>query len=645
MLLNMVQKVRSLTLIKIGNVLLFFLAFSILARADEINVKATVDRNQMRPGDTFTYSISISADGSTSFDQPRLPDLSGFEIISSWSGSEMRGTFVNGQVQTQRMQNFNYMLSATLEGKFTIGAAEVVVNGKTMRTNPIQIQVSASAPQGPSLGQNPSGPQPGQDEEDGDNFEEDLFSQLLRRRMQPGNPRGGGNLADTKDSFFIHVEVDKDKVFQGEQVTASWYLVARTQIADIDTLKYPELTGFWKEDIELATRLNFRPEVIKGIQYQKALLASYALFPIKAGVAQIDPYRAKCRVIGQNMIGFPREAQIVKDSNAIPITVLPLPETGKPENFTGGVGEFTLSAKTDVTAVKANTPVTLKVRIEGRGNAKMIDFQKLNFTNQVQVYDTKSEMKFFPNGRSYKEFETLLVPKEPGELKIPPLQFAFFNPEQKKYYTQSTNEIVIQVQPGEGRGISPEQMQFADTKPSEKKLILPGILLADEKAFEFSLAQQTGAWGALFALSVLGLGLYIHRQLASREKREDLKHQIKRRMAHIESRLNRGDWRGVGVEATNLIGTVLGEVAGLGGAAFEFDKLVEKSPPSFKRDVAPQIKTLMAKLEAVGFAPEGVVGSLRQKSELKKLLADVEKLLLAAAKYDFTAAETESETA
>lgn len=636
----MARKERRLPLKKIGKFLssYFIILLSLATWADDVTVKASVDRNQMRPGDTFTYSVSITAQGSTSFDQPKLPDLSSFEVLSTWSGSEMRGTFVNGQVQTQRSQTFNYMLSAKREGQITIGAAEVVVSGQALRSNPIQVIVSADAPEASSRAQRPRNDQDIMDQIDQD--EEDLFSQLLNRRFRQ-QPRAIQPV-DPNEAFFIHVETDKTSVYRGEQVVVSWFLVTRAQIADIDTLKYPSLSGFWKEDIEVATRLNFQPVVIEGVQYQKALLASYALFPIKAGVATVDSYKAKCRVVSQSMLGMPRDTQITKESENIKIEVKELPDKGSFAEFSGGVGEFTVTGKVDANTIKANVPVTLKIRIEGRGNAKLVDLPKIILPESVQIYDTKSEVKFYPNGRSYKEFETLIVPKLAGEFKIPPVSFVFFNPEQKKYYEQSTQEFNIQVEGADLSGtIASTNINSPEVKTVEKKLVLPGMLLSAEQSSSFTTAQTVGLWGLLFFITAAGLGGYGFKEIARPEKREDLKRQVKRRVTEIELVLEKGDWRKVGAQSTNLIYAVLAEVAGLAGASFEFDKLVEKAPPSFKRDLAPQIKTLMSKLELVGFAPEGVVGKLKDKNELKQLLNEVSKVLTEATRYDFSSQENE----
>jgi BatD DUF11 like domain len=612
--------------------IVFVVSFAAIS-ADEVNVTATVDRNQMRPGDTFTYSISVTSTGSISSDQPKLPDMSAFDLINSWSGSEMRGSFANGQVQTQRTQTYNYQFVANREGKYTLGAAEVVAGGQTIRTNPIQLTVTPGAPQAPSQAQQGGGnPAPGDDDED------DVFTQMLQRRLrQFARPTPGLPNAASGDIFFVRVDTDKKKVYAGEQIVVSFYLVTRGQIVDIDTLKYPDLKGFWKEDIEIATRLNFQPEVINGIAYQRALLASYALFPISPGKAEIDSYRAKCRVVVANSMGMPSNQDMVKESETIPIEVLPLPEAGKPAAFSGGVGEFSAVAQVDSPHVKAGQPVTLKVRIDGRGNAKVIDFPKLDLGANIQVYDPKINMKFFPNGKSYKEFETLIVARAPGELKIPSISFSYFNPELKTYAEAKTSEITVQVDPGDGNNtIAPQKLEAPTiTKTNDEPRSLPDLVLAPSETSTVSMAKQLGLWSALFLFTILALIGYAYRIFGAGQKRQNLRERLDARLRDIEGSMSRGEWRKVGVQASELITSVLGDIAGLGGASFEFSKLVEKAPPSFKRELAPPLDALMQRLAVVAYAPEAVVGGLKEKSNLQKLLDETRQLLIKAAEYDF----------
>src|SRR5262249_33397605 len=157
-----------------------------------------------------------------------------------------------------------------------------------------------------------------------------------------------------------------------------------------------------------------------GIVYQKALLASYALFPIKEGTSTIDPYRAKCTVSVPAAFGFSRPYVFTKASRPVPIQVLEIPTANRPANFTGAVRKFTAQARTDQTTVVAHQPLSIKLRFEGRGNAKLIDLPALSLPPSFEIYDTKNDSKFFKDGTSYKEFELVLIPREAGDMTLAP---------------------------------------------------------------------------------------------------------------------------------------------------------------------------------------------------------------------------------
>src|SRR5690606_19867367 len=95
---------------------------------------------------------------------------------------------------------------------------------------------------------------------------------------------------------------------------------------------------------EMATRLNFEQVLIEGIPYSRALLVSYALFPISAGKAIVDPYKAKCTVLTPNAFGFGKPYVFTKASRPIQINVKEVPSASRPPNFTGAVGKYALTA-------------------------------------------------------------------------------------------------------------------------------------------------------------------------------------------------------------------------------------------------------------------------------------------------------------
>lgn len=614
---------------------LFFMMMLINAQslyAQGIDVFATVDRNDMAIGDTFTYSISVSSENSLNLEQPRLPDLSGFELLNSWTGTQSQSTFVNGSFQVKQTRSFNYMLAATEAGKHSIGAAQVVVEGKVYNTKPITVSVSDSPSTAPQARGGGGGSPRDQLEE-----MEDVFNQLLERNMpgfrtQPVNPN---------EAFFIQVEVDKKEAYVGEQVTASWYLYTRGQIRDIDTLKYPSVNGFWKEDIELATQLNFQQEIVNGLVYKKALLASYALFPLKAGTSVIDPYKAKCTVVTPSNFGFGRPYQFTKASKTVNIKVKELPKDNRPPSYSGAVGDFQIRAELDQKTVPVNQPVTLKIRFEGEGNAKLIDLPALNLPPELELYDTQSDSKFFRDGRSYKEFQLLVIPRQQGEHIIPPVSVGAFNPRTGQFYTQSTPEIKLMATPGDGQqAIASSPLSAGGTKSGPQGPVMPGLMLEWSEASATGIGSKAVVWSLIYGLILITLSWKGARELGWLSGDRDVLKLMKPKFAKLHGFAEKGLWRDVGTQGTNLIYFTLGEISGLGGASQELEKLLLKSPPSVRRELGEGLKKQLNYFETLSFAPEEAIGSLKEKKTLKAKVKEVEKMLVKAV----TLAEKREET-
>ena len=352
---------------KIGSFMLFSLLFSLCAFGNTI-VQSTVDRNEVPMGETITLRVQVRTEGVVDTQEPRVPQLNGFDLLNTWTSSSTSSRLVQTgggmTFETIVEKTFNYMLAPKRKGVLTIGAFEVTVDGKVFSTKAISIRVIGS-------GQNLADQKPNENDE-----AHDRFSQLLQERKEQG--KGYRSMPrNTKEAFFIQVAIDKKEAYEGEQVLAKWYIYARGQLEHIDRLKFPTLKGFWKEDIEAAPTLNFRQEVINGVVYRKALLASHALFPIKSGQAVIDEYKVKAivRLATGNfgLFTFGRPYSYTKSSERVKVKIKPLPAEGRPGDFSGAVGNFQMQASIEGDSFPVNQPFSLKVRFEGKGNAKLIE--------------------------------------------------------------------------------------------------------------------------------------------------------------------------------------------------------------------------------------------------------------------------------
>jgi hypothetical protein len=449
---------------------------------------------------------------------------------------------------------------------------------------------------------------------------------MLQRHF-PG-AQGGQQVtppSNPNEAFFIQAAVDKHKAYVGEQVTVGFWLYTRGQIRDIDTLKYPDLKSFWKEELEMSTRLNFEQAVVNGIVYQRALLVSYALFPIKAGKAKIDPYKAKCTVLTPSTFGFGRPYAFTKASKEIEIDVEDVPSQGRPANFTGAVGHFRATAAFEPVTGITNQPVTLRVRFEGQGNAKLIELPKLDLPPSFEFYDQKSQAKFMKDGTSYKEFEVLIIPREPGVFNIPPVQMAVFDPDTKRFMTAATQPLNITVTGQAGTAAPPPSAVKGSPQsnsPGEPQLPGPSGTL-----------ETAGAHGsfvsllltiAIFAGVIAFLAYTAWKRLRSKPKKLSLQLVLNRRLKNIRALLDGKEYRKAGVEMTNAAYYVLGQLSDLGGASRELSALLEKTPPSLRNELSGQIRDLLAQCEALSFAPETLIGDMTSSAKLEALVKQFE---------------------
>ncbi len=655
---------------RIGNVLLglsLIFGFS-FAMAAGTTVSATVDRSEMSLGDTFTLSVIASSDEDVEAQDPRIPDLDGFEMLNNWQSTAVAQKLVNTgsgmQFQTQRRKEFHYMLSPKRLGVLSLPAIEVNVSGKVFRTQPIVIKVAqgdGNSQQGSQQGRTrPRGVQRPTFEdpfEAMDRAEEDMFNQLLNQRQRllqmqqqgrggaPDENRFNGQAAEMpnaafrslptnpNEAFFIGVEVDKTEVFEGEQVTVNWYIYTRGQMETLDRLKFPSLKGFWKEIIEEVPSIQFSEEIVGGVPWKKALLASHALFPIKAGTAAIDEYKIKSRVrTATQGWGYMGKAfEYTKSSSRIPIKVKPLPIEGRPSDFTGAVGQFEVHASVEnAAALPVNQPLSLKIRFEGAGNAKLIDLPVLNLPPGLEQYDSKSESKFFKNGRSFKEFEVLLIPRQEGELIIPGLSVSMFDPSSQKYYTRTTESISLKIvnnpnaPVGESSRLGDASKQAAVAKPIDR---LPDVLLNFSPSAEAQVWTNPWVWVLVFGGILAVLSLKLLRVLGWHERRQTLQELVQKRYKKIDLAMAANDHRKVGAEMTNVFYVVLAEVAGASGAAEEIHILLNQIPPSLRRDHGDEIVKSFEVFQTLSFAPDEMLGSLKDPEALKTHLEKAKKVI------------------
>jgi hypothetical protein len=129
------------------------------------------------------------------------------------------------------------------------------------------------------------------------------------------------------------------------------------------------------------------------------------------------------------------------------LKVLSLPTQGRPNDFSGAVGDFQVSSDTSATRVAAGDPLTLHLRISGVGNFDRVDSTMFDHLDHWKTYPPKSS--FTPSdtagNKGEKVFEQPLIAALPGEQSIPALEFTYFNPRTQRYERAHTQPIRVTV--------------------------------------------------------------------------------------------------------------------------------------------------------------------------------------------------------
>lgn len=390
---------------------------------------ANVSSNAVGLDEQFQVSFTLNASGKAF----QAPSFSDFMVLSGPNQSSSM-QFVNGSMS--QSISFTYYLQPKAGGTFKIGSATIQAGGKTLKTNPITITVG----KGSAASGNKSG---------GSGNEESLQAQLAK-------------------NIFITAVADKTKAYRGEGIVVTYKLFTRVDLIDLGNLKMPVLEGFWSQDLEQVKELKMHEETIDGVRFGVAVLKKSILFPQRAGKLLVDKMQSEAvvRVRAQRRAasndpfadflddpffgGGSQDVKYTISSAPIAINVIPLPENAPP-SFSGAVGNFTLQAFLDKTTTNANEPVTLKIKVSGNGNLKLIDPLKLQLPPDIETYEPKISDNNSASAEGVsgtRTFEYLLIPRRAGVYKINALDFSFFDLSKKQYTTLHSNEFELKVLKG-----------------------------------------------------------------------------------------------------------------------------------------------------------------------------------------------------
>lgn len=401
-----------------------------VAFADEISFVASAP-NAVVVGQQFKLSYKVNRGNAKEL---HIPSIDGFTILMGPSRSSSSSySNYNGQVTSTVSLTYTYILKAEKEGTFTLPAATTEVEGKQVKSNSVEIKV----------------------------LPQDKHQAGSQTSAQSG---GSGSSAEIgKNDLFMTAILNKTKIFEQEAVLLTYKVYSAVNLTSLNG-KMPTLKEFHIQEIDLPQQKEWQLEHYNGRNYRALTWRQYLLFPQQSGEIEI-PSVAFEGIVAQQVRtsmdpfdmffnGGSQYVEVKKTLNtpALKLKVENLP-SGKPEGFSGGVGEFNIKSSLSASEVKANEAVTMRITISGVGNMKLLKTPEVNFPADFEVYDPKVDNNFSvkSNGLSgNKIIEYLVIPRHAGTFTIPSVKFSYFDVKQQQYKILETEPYTLTVAKGKG---------------------------------------------------------------------------------------------------------------------------------------------------------------------------------------------------
>jgi BatD DUF11 like domain len=428
------------------------------AVADDPLVYATIQPAQITLGESARFTITNLGDVAAPITMPVVSGLQ-FEII----GRTRQIEIINGT--TLPSTSIVVRVTPQMAGIFSIP-------GVTPKSQPLVLQVnalpgSAGAPR--LSGSQAPRPPP-----------------ILSGASIPK----GVHLSED-GSAYVKLSAPRREVYVGESIPVEIELGMRSGfVTSLNGL--PKLTG---DDFTL-NYLSHQPERSeKMIDGQAFVLLTWrsvlsvvkpGSFPLSAEVPLTVKIRTRPRresalddqfgdPFWQNFFGASVPKDINVQSPAQELKVLALPAEGRPADFHGAIGNFTIES--DVSPAKADVgdPLTLTMRVVGSGNFDRVDSTMLDHLEHWKTYPPKSTFNTSDplRHKGEKVFEQPLIASQPGAQTVPPLSFTYFDPSTKRYETARTAPLPVTISPS-----------LADSTLTAPQVAASGASAAANKAAE-----------------------------------------------------------------------------------------------------------------------------------------------------------------
>ncbi len=363
-----------------------------------VTVRVRLDPPRVELGQAADLAVEVQGTQNAAMPSVPAPDGVGVRYV----GPSTQLSIVNGKTSSSVTHHFTVV--PRREGTFALGPITLQADGQVLQAGTATLQVApgaaAAAPAGEQL------------------------------RLELAVPR---------TSVYLHERVPFTVTLR----------VGDVRVSDV---QYPRVPGdgFTVEPFGQPSQ---RQESRDGGTFQVVEFRG-ALTPARTGTVTVGPASMSMSRVTERanarhgfFFGGMTEEPFELASQPVVLDVLPLPDEGKPADFSGAVGRFALEVRAAPHDVVAGDPVTLTYTISGDGDSSSVAPPALAGNDALRVYPVQPASAAPGAPAGARRFEQVVIPQQPGTLRLPPVRFSWFDPEAHAYRSAEQPAITLTVRP------------------------------------------------------------------------------------------------------------------------------------------------------------------------------------------------------
>ena len=425
----------------VKKILILFLAFSSFVLSAQVNFEATVSKSKLALNERLRIDFVMNQNG----DNFSPPEFENFQIIGGPNQS-IKTSYVNGERKFSK--TYSYFLKPLKKGKLKINQASIEIDGEIYKSLQIEVLITDSVKQ-------PS----------------DSVTQYYN-----------------DDDIELRALISKGSPYLNEPITVVYklYYKAPINISDARETETPKFKDFWSQIIKIP-QLNVKREIYKGQNYNVVEWRKVVLYPQKVGELEISPLSLNLvldvptdkRDFFGNVI-YDQTSQMIS-TGMRRIIVKDLPQLGKPDSFSGAVGNFEFDVILNKNSLRATESFQAELKVKGKGNLKLFDLPDILVPNSMELFEPEREELISTNlsgmSGSVSKFFTI-IPRFQGNFPIEEVEFSYFDPNTEKYKVVKSPRLTIDVYDGPviGNTITNDNSNIITSNDSFRFIKLKGNL-------------------------------------------------------------------------------------------------------------------------------------------------------------------------